>query len=399
MPTLIIDDDAFCLSLLSGQLKRLGIVDISCFERAREALAALPASGDGNCLILCDLQMPEMDGIELIRQLGRVGYTGSLVLVSGEDMRILQTAERLASAHRLNVLGVLQKPVAHDRLREVLRRYQVIMPASPAPHVASHKTYQPEDLHRGIAAGELICHFQPKVSGHNGDLVGVECLVRWQHPTDGIVFPDRFVPLAERAGLIDDLTEAVLDGALRQARIWQDAGLQPDVAVNVSMANLISLDFPNLITSRLTATGVPAERLTLEVTEIQLMNDRVTSLDILTRLRLKHMGLSIDDFGTGHSSLAQLRDVPFSELKIDRGFVHGVARDPALQAMFHASLGMARQLGLKTVAEGVEELEDWAYVRGTGCDTIQGYLVGRPMSGSNLPAWQADWARRYRALP
>src|SRR3954447_2020239 len=152
MPTLIIDDDAFCLSLLSGQLKRLGIVDISCFERAREALAALPASGDGNCLILCDLQMPEMDGIELIRQLGRVGYTGSLVLVSGEDMRILQTAERLASAHRLNVLGVLQKPVAHDRLREVLRRYQVITPASPAPHVTPHKTYQPEDLRRGIAA-------------------------------------------------------------------------------------------------------------------------------------------------------------------------------------------------------------------------------------------------------
>jgi EAL domain-containing protein (putative c-di-GMP-specific phosphodiesterase class I) len=213
------------------------------------------------------------------------------------------------------------------------------------------------------------------------------------------VVPDQFVPLAEQAGLIDDLTKAVLEEALRQARIWQDAGLRPHLAANVSMSNLVSLDFPNLVTGLLTAAGIPPERLMLEVTETQLMNDRVTSLDILTRLRLKRIGLSIDDFGTEHSSLAQLRDIPFSELKIDRGFVHGVAGDPSLQAMFDASLGMARQLGLKTVAEGVEDPDDWAYVRGTGCDTIQGYFVGRPMPGPDLPAWQADWARRYQALP
>jgi EAL domain-containing protein (putative c-di-GMP-specific phosphodiesterase class I) len=399
MAALIIDDDAFARSLLSRQLSRLGVADISCFERAQDALAALQAHSCNDCLILCDLQMPEMDGIELIRQLGQLGYGGGLALISGEDKRILQTAERLAGAHALNVLGALQKPVAHDRLRDLLQRWQTSIPANPPALAAPGRTYQPEDLRRGIAAGELVCHFQPKVSREDGALVGAECLVRWQHPADGLVFPDQFVPLAEQSGLIDELTHAVLEQALRQARAWQDAGLWLDIAVNVSMGNLLSLDFPNLVAGLLTTAGIAPERLVLEVTESQLMRDRLTSLDILTRLRLKRVGLSIDDFGTGHSSLAQLRDVPFSELKIDRGFVHGVTGDPALQAMFDASLGIARQLGLKTVAEGVEDPDDWLYIRGTDCDTIQGYLIGRPMPGPDLPGWQADWARRYRALP
>jgi EAL domain-containing protein (putative c-di-GMP-specific phosphodiesterase class I)/ActR/RegA family two-component response regulator len=399
MAALIIDDDAFARSLLSRQLSRLGVADIRCFERAPDALAALQAHGCNDCLILCDLQMPEMDGIELIRQLGQLGYNGALALISGEDRRILQTAERLAAAHCLNVLGALQKPVALDRLRDLLQRWRTGIPASQPARAAPGRIYRPEDLRRGIAAGELVCHFQPKVNRKDGDLAGVECLARWQHPADGLVFPDQFVPLAERTGLIDDLTQAVLEQALRQARTWQDAGLRLDIAVNVSMANLLALDFPNLVAGLLATTGIAPERLVLEVTESQLMRDRVVSLDILTRLRLKHVGLSIDDFGTGHSSLAQLRDVPFSELKIDRGFVHGAVGDPALQAMFDASLGIARQLGLKTVAEGVEDTDDWLYIRGTDCDMIQGYLVGRPMPGPDLPGWRADWARRYRALP
>ncbi|PPQ35216.1 EAL domain-containing response regulator [Rhodopila globiformis] len=399
MTALIIDDDAFARSLLSRQLGRLGVIDVHCFERAQDALAALQAHGCNDCLILCDLQMPEMDGIELIRQLGQLGYNGALALVSGEDRRILQTAERLAAAHCLNVLGALQKPVALDRLRDLLHRWETLIPTSHPARAAPGRIYRPEDLRRGIADGELVCHFQPKVGRADGALTGVECLVRWQHPADGLVFPDQFVPLAERSGLIDDLTQAVLEQALHQARAWQDTDLRLDVAVNVSMANLLALDFPNLVADRLAAAGMAPERLVLEVTESQLMRDRVTSLDILTRLRLKRVGLSIDDFGTGHSSLAQLRDVPFSELKIDRGFVHGAAGDPALQAMFDASLGIARQLGLKTVAEGVEDPDDWLYVRGTDCDMIQGYLIGRPMPGPDLPGWRADWARRYQTLP
>jgi EAL domain-containing protein (putative c-di-GMP-specific phosphodiesterase class I) len=183
---------------------------------------------------------------------------------------------------------------------------------------------------------------------------------------------------------------------LRQARIWQDAGLHLCVAVNVSMDNLISLEFPDFVAQAVRQAGVPPTSLLLEVTESRLMKDPLAALDILTRLRLKHISLSIDDFGTGHSSLAQLRDIPFDELKVDRGFVHGAGRDPSLRALFEASLGMARQLGMKTVAEGVEDREDWDFLRLAGCDTAQGYFIARPMPGEELPCWIDDWDDRYR---
>ncbi|MCC6075276.1 EAL domain-containing protein [Pseudomonas sp. GCM10022188] len=395
MQVLIVDDDPFICRLLTRQLRSLGFAKVTACERALAAVAQLEQAPDSIDLVLCDLQMPEMDGIEFIRHLVRLDFAGALVLVSGEDERILQSAERLAQAHHLRVLGTLFKPVPSGRLQKLLEQAAA---ERAAPRAADSRSYSAEDLARGIAAGELVNHYQPKVDFHGARVIGVETLVRWQHPQDGLVYPDRFIELAEDSGLIEALMRAVLGNALREARQWRDAGHLLQVAVNVSMDNLQVLDFPDFVEQEALAAGVPLHSLVLEVTESHLMKNRQAALDILTRLRLKRISLSIDDFGTGHSSLVQLRDIPFNELKIDRSFVHGAWRDVSLRSILDASLAMARKLGMKTVAEGIEDRADWDHLLAAGCDVAQGWFIAKAMPAAQLPAWLKEWERRRREL-
>ena len=394
MNILIIDDEAFALKLLVHQLACLGFQKVTPVTGGVEALALIAGGARFN-IVLTDLQMPGMDGVEFVRALTQTGYDGELVLVSGEDKRILKTAEQLARAHGLRVLGRLKKPVAPERLAEVLGQHTDAIASRPC---ADGGCFGPDELRQAIAADQLVCHCQPKVSLADGMLTGVEILVRWQHPEDGLIFPDRFIGIAEEHGLIDDLTRSVLRDALRQTRAWTDAGHALHVAVNVSMENLDSLDFPEFVVAAAREVDVSLSSLVLEVTESRLMKDMRAPLDILARLRLRHVDLSIDDFGTGHSSLAQLRDLPFNELKIDRGFVHGASRDAQLAAIFDASLDIARKLGMRSVAEGVEDIEDWKFLRAHGCDVAQGYFVARPMPMAALADWLPEWEGRRREL-
>ena len=345
--------------------------------------------------MFCDLQMPDIDGVEFVRHLARLGYRGGLVLVSGEDGRILQTVRKLAAAHGIHMLAALAKPVSPEQLRQVLAANASRRAAVPR---AARPLQAPEELRRAIAGGELVNHYQPKVELATGALVGVEALVRWQHPRAGLVFPDQFIAVAEEHGLIDALTHAVLTAALHQARLWKDAGLELQVAVNISMDNLAALDFPDVVAQLASEAGVALSNVVLEVTESRLMKDLHAPLDILTRLRLKRISLSIDVFGTGHSSLAQLRDIPFDELNLDRGFVNGAAGDASLRAIVEGTLAMARHLGMKSVAEGVEERVDWDFLRTLGCDVAQGYFIARPMPGGDLPGWRAGWELRRGEL-
>ncbi|WP_076603971.1 EAL domain-containing response regulator [Aromatoleum tolulyticum] len=394
MKILILDDDPILCKILAAQLSALQAGEVRCHARARDALARI-AGGDGDIgLIFVDLRMPDVDGIEFMRELAGFGYRGGLVLISGEDPRILHTAERLAQAHQLRVLGALPKPVTSAQLRAVLDRCALRVSASPRPA----RTFYAEELRRAIAAGELLNHYQPTVSFATGGVVGVESLVRWNHPDVGLLYPEEFVPLAEECGLIDELTQTVLHTALHDARCWHETGYGLQVAVNVSMDNLVALDFPEMVMHEVAASGLPPDRLVLEVTESRLMQNFVVALDIVTRLRLKRVLLSIDDFGTGHSSLIQLRDMPFNELKIDRGFVHGACEDHALRAIVDANLRLARSLGLRTVAEGVETREEWDLLRAHGCNFAQGWFVARAMPAHELPEWIADWELRRPAL-
>lgn len=391
MNILSVDDEPFVLKLLAKQLANLGFGKVISHQHAKDALAVLEVNTERFDLVICDLQMPDMDGVEFVRHLARIRYAGGLVLVSGEDQRILETVATLARSHSLNVFGVLHKPILVEHLKSVLEGK---LTCTTRPSRAAPRVYGSDALRRAIAGGQLVNYYQPKVAIDSGRVAGVETLVRWQHPQDGLVFPDQFIVTAEEHGLIDDLTKVVLAGALRQASRWQHEGLELDVAVNISMANLASLEFPDFVVGAAAEAGVQLRHLILEVTESRLMHDPLSSLDILSRLRLKHISLSIDDFGTGHSSLTQLRDIPFNELKVDRGFVHGACRDGARRAIFDASLGMARNLSMKTVAEGVEDQDDWDFLRATGCDLAQGYFIARPLPAESFADWMLEWEER-----
>jgi EAL domain-containing protein (putative c-di-GMP-specific phosphodiesterase class I)/DNA-binding NarL/FixJ family response regulator len=399
---LAVDDEPFQLKLLARQFTNLGLTDVQTCLQARAALDLVINDPTRFDLICCDLQMPDMDGVEFVRHLGQSKYRGGVVLISGEDRRILNTAERLAQSHALHVLGAFSKPVTPEQLSAVLAAAQAdvrlaVRADAVAPVEPPKRNYSAAEVGQAITEHEFVNHYQPKVDFATGQVVGVETLVRWKHPRDGMVYPDQFVTVAEENDLIDRLTHVVLaglHGALNQARLWNDQGIALQVSVNVSMDNLTDFAFPEYVAREVAAAGIAPSQLILEVTESRMMKDPLTALDILTRLRLKRIGVSIDDFGTGHSSLTQLRDAPFDELKIDKSFVHGACRNESLRAILLPSLDMARQLGIKTVAEGVEDADDWHFIRAQGCNLAQGYFVARPMPAEALPGWMAEWEAR-----
>ena len=218
-------------------------------------------------------------------------------------------------------------------------------------------------------------------------MVGVEALVRWQHPEQGIIYPEHFLPLVEQSSMMNVLTRWVLEKAVKQGQLCQGAGFSMDVSVNMSALDITGLMLPEQLAELLDDNKLDATHLTLEITESALMGKLVTSLDILTRLRLKGINLSIDDFGTGYSSLSQLHRIPFSELKIDRSFVSKMGEDNEARAIVKTCIMLGHELNMRVVAEGVETEQQLELLKQMGCDLAQGYFIAKPMSGSELMNW------------
>lgn len=388
LKVLLLDDDPFMLMLLGEMFSNFGLTQVTACESGREALEYLDLPNSSVDLILLDINMPEMDGLEFVRHLAKRHYHGSLILVSGEDERMLQTAEKLVNTHNLTTLGHLQKPITSDDLDRLLDKW---LPAWLIEPASVQKTYNANEIKTAIANNELFNYYQPQVDVATGKVVGVEALVRWQHPQDGIVLPEQFIHIAEAFELIDDLTKIVVEAAFAQTRIWKNHTLDLRVSVNLSMASLAALEFVDYLTEAVAAAGIKPSDIVLEVTESQLMKYLSASLEILSRLRLKRFGLSIDDFGTGYSSFALLSNIPFNELKVDQGFVHGAASNETLHAIYNASLILAQQLDMNVVAEGVEDWEDWNLLRNTGCNVAQGYFIAKPMPASKILDWINLW--------
>jgi diguanylate cyclase len=243
------------------------------------------------------------------------------------------------------------------------------------------------DLRRGLDRGELVLHYQPKISLSTGEVCGVEALVRWQHPDRGLVPPDAFIPLAEHTGLIGPLTAYVLDAALAQARSWADLGQQIPVAVNLSARNLLDERLVDTITDLLARHQVPARLLELEVTESAIMVEPERARRLLTRLHQLGIRIAIDDFGAGYTSLAQLKTLPVTELKVDRSFVLTMDTDPANALIVRSVVDLGHNLGLTAVAEGVETQHAMDTLTGYGCDTAQGYHLSRPLTADAFWTW------------
>jgi diguanylate cyclase (GGDEF)-like protein len=253
------------------------------------------------------------------------------------------------------------------------------------------------ELRAALANGELVLHYQPKVSVDGGDVTGVEALVRWQHPRHGLLAPAEFLPLAERAGMMGDLTRWVIDAALQQARVWQDEGIEVRIAVNLAAANILDAGLPDAVAERLEHWGVPGERLTCELSEHTVMGDPRRAHDVLDRLRALGVRLSLDDYGTGHSSLSYLKRLPLDEVKIDRAFVAGIVGDVNDMLIVRSTIDLARSLGLEVVAEGVEGEEVLDHLRALRCHEAQGFHLSRPLPADALVRWLAEWRPSQRA--
>jgi EAL domain-containing protein (putative c-di-GMP-specific phosphodiesterase class I) len=246
------------------------------------------------------------------------------------------------------------------------------------------------DLRRALDGDEFELHYQPKIALDTGQLIGVEALARWRHPTRGLLFPDAFIAATESSNLCYRFTVYVLEKALRHTRSWGDRGVRLPVAVNVSTRCLLDNRLPETVAALLHSCGVPAELLCLEITEGSIMANPEQALDILGRIRALGVKTSIDDFGTGYSSMAYLKLLPVDELKIDRSFVSNVATDPKNAMLVQSTIDLGHNLGLSVTAEGVEDAETLAVLRGLSCDVAQGYFFARPLTPEALGTWMAE---------
>ena len=268
----------------------------------------------------------------------------------------------------------------------------------PVPRVAPRAAFTSTEVLAAVAQRQWVLHFQPKVSLASGNLTGMEALVRWNHPQLGLVLPDEFIGVVNACGAIDALTDWVLQAAVQQQARWAVQAFPIPIAVNVSIDNLRSEGFARRAGALAREAGVAAHDVTLEVTERGATSPSPKPLDCLFQLRLRKFKLSIDDFGTAQSSLNQLRDVPFTELKIDRAIVQDASQDPSHQPLLKQSIGIAKGLCMVSVAEGVETELEWKMLRAMHCDVAQGFFIGRPMAEDRVPAWINDWEVRRRLL-
>jgi len=329
-------------------------------------------------VIMLDLKMPGTDGIQLLRTLAGDKCPAHVVVTSGEDGKVLDTAMQLGRERGLNMGEVLPKPVRTQDLRERLAELKRI----PKLRLSG-------DLARALATDELFLEYQPKFDCRRARITGVEALVRWNHPIEGVILPDRFIALAEENGIINRLTDRVVAAAAMQAARWHAAELPLDVAVNISARDLQDLDLPDRLEQHCLSAGIDTGIMTLELTETGAMREAVQMMDVLTRLRIKGFKLSIDDFGTGYSSLVQLQKMPFSEIKIDQSFVIQMPRNRGCKVIVEIVVDLARKLGLTSVAEGVEEESALNCLVQMGCDAVQGHYICRPLAAGRV----ADFVR------
>ncbi len=357
-------------------------------------------------VILLDLQLDASDGTEQLRFLARESYRGTVVLMSGHTDAVLEAAGTLGRSLGLAIGGTLGKPASNTEVSELLTRLAAQLsdrqparvvtgptPVALAPLSARH-------IDAGLTRGELGLEFQPIVVSASRDVAGFEAFARWHHPTRGLVMPDAFIPAGEAdAAVIDRLTGWVMRSAGEQSCQLRRLGLPPSVAVNLSPKNLRTRDFADRALDQILALGASASDVTLEIAEHAAIADATAPRDILARLRHNGFRLALDDFGTGGSPPEALRDLPFSEVKIDKSVVATLLTSREARTLVQSVARLAHDTGLRTVAEGVESQAIVDGLVDLGIDRVQGYHVGRPMGAALIPGWLDAWGRHGGAAP
>jgi EAL domain-containing protein (putative c-di-GMP-specific phosphodiesterase class I) len=328
--------------------------------------------------LMMDLMMPGIDGVELLRTLGDAIKGKAVVLMSGHDQRVLNSARRLGAAHGINVVAAQEKPLHIEELRKTLDQLS-------AARGAQEEKQATMDGEVDVISG-LVVHYQPIVEMDTCRVKGLEALVRWQHPQAGLIGPDNFLSRLDEKGL-RDLTQTVMNFAVRDAAALHGKGFPLPVSINMTVSTLLDLAVPDRLFELCKQHGLAPEKINIEVTEGEAMREVKKVMDVLTRFRLRGFGLAIDDFGTGYSSLRELQRLPFGVMKMDRSFVLDMAENRDSQVITHAIIDLGHALALKVVAEGIESARVWNLLKDRHCDMAQGFFISRALPLDELLAW------------
>lgn len=404
-PVLLVDDSASQREYTAELLTDLGLSRVMQTSGGREALALLRHQAERReppPLLILDLEMPDMDGIELLLRLHEEGIRPPVILASGREEALVATVQDMIRNLPLPLLGSLSKPLSSRNLHDLLHRLPNLASLAPEPAILPVIHVTPRELRDGLRRNHLRPHYQPKIELASGRVLGYEALARWHDPQRGLLHPCEFIAPAAENGLLPELTFQLIDQVLIDAARLRLQGWAPSMAINVDIGMLAGRDFSNDLIRRVRDSGARTDQLILEVTESALMRDAVATLATAGRLRLAGFGLSIDDYGTGFSTLRQLTLLPFTELKIDRAFVAGARHDRRNRTILQSAIDMGARLHLPSIAEGVETVEEVRLLRELGCSAAQGYLFARPIPGEALASWHAahvgrasldDWLR------
>jgi EAL domain-containing protein (putative c-di-GMP-specific phosphodiesterase class I) len=384
---LVIDDEIDIGEFIAASARVLGLRCVTATDASALPILLTPDV----TLILLDLMMPEMDGVEALRLLSELECKAGVVLISGINKRVIETAEKLARTLGLNVVGNLVKPFNLTELDELLLKHHMHR-TKAAIHANSRVPIPDAELIAAIERDEFVVHYQPQIEIETGAVIGIEALVRWRHPKRDLIFPDQFISRLEELNLIDELGWLVAKHALSEvSRFAVNGNSAPRLALNVSVDSLRDLKFPDRVAALLNEHDMPTDGVILEITESGLINELARTLDVLTRLRVKGIQLSIDDFGTGYAMMEQLVNIPATELKIDRSFVSNSIVNSSDRVLVQKTIEIGHELGMKVVAEGVETDHQLSLLRNEGCDIAQGYLYSRPLPSDQLREWLTSY--------
>lgn len=376
---LVVEDDNFQRRTVKSMLRSLGAMTISESANGKAALDIIRhAETKPVDVTICDLQMPEMDGMEFLRHLGQEGYDVAIIIASALDGKLLTSVARMTRMHGIKLLGTIEKPITLERLKELLNRHDLLASKWQQPYNA--KSFSIVEIREGISEAQFEPYFQPKIDLKTGRLVGAEALARWIHPEHGIIGPYAFIPQLEQSGDIDDLTFLMLEKSALACRQFMDQGFPLVISINLSLSSLDKAGLAEKISEIISSAGIDTDHIVLEITESAVMTEVAIALENLARLSMNGFALSIDDYGTGYSSLQQLTRIPFSELKIDQCFVKDCTDNPEMSIVVKSSIDLAHKLGIKSVAEGAESQQDWDTLKSMGADTVQGYFIAKPMA-------------------
>lgn len=382
---LIIDDDPVFAIMAEEALLANGLEHIRLAENGRIGVDKIIEAPSEFDLVICDLQMPTLDGISVLRELGQVEYSGAVIIVSGEKPDILQSVFMMARMAGIQILGTLSKPLNTDDLRDMLAAEHAFVQRDDA--LALTKS----NFDGLIENKKIIPVYQPKLDIRTGRVYGVEVLSRILGAQGEHESATPVLNFAEDNGCMNEFTLCLIDAVIADACEWAAGGVTIELALNISPTMLRDRTLPDTLATRFQNASIKLSSITLEITEDQLISYEAGILEVLSRLRLLGFRLSLDDFGTGATSIEQLRRFPFNEMKIDQSFVQGAATDEFAWATLETSTRLAAISGMTVVAEGVETAEQMKQVTRVGAHTVQGYLISPPLTAPSLTAWLRDF--------